>query len=111
MSEPPIQNLGVVDICAKRKSGGADLFVVVSSYLDGSLPIQKLLKDKLQVYVDTLRDPEFIAEFGAPNPAHTRVVVSCADEPAEEIRLLIQALTPFFAENGAALSCEVRPPR
>jgi hypothetical protein len=105
---PPLQDDGSIDIVGRRRDGGLDLIVVASGHLDGSLATQRVLKAKLQSYLDTLFAPEFQAEFGPPALERTSIVVSCPQAPAPEVSDLISQLSPFFAGHGVALRCVVK---
>ena len=107
MIEPPIQNLDSVDLTGKRRDGGVDLFIVSSSHLDGSLPTQQLIKDKLETYLAALAHPEFRQEFGVPHPLRMAIVLACVDQPAEEILDLMEKLKPFVEQQGASLRLKV----
>ena len=106
--EPPIQDMGSIDIVGKRKDGGVDLFIVVSSRLGPSAEHQRLLLDKIANYLTELNTPEFQSEFGHPPPEKVKVVVSCCVPPDPVIGLLVEKCRPWVSANNAALELQVK---
>ena len=49
--EPPIQNLGSIDVLGARKDGGVDLIVVVSGPIDASADTLENLDRKIRAYI------------------------------------------------------------
>src|SRR5438876_12161508 len=103
MSEPPIQNIGSVDVTGKRIDGGVDLFIVASSRLDGAPDTQRLLLAKLKSYLEQLNTPEFQAEFDHPGAEKTVIIIACQQEPDPIIRELVKRAQPWVQENNARL--------
>jgi hypothetical protein len=103
MHELPIANVGAIDIHAKRKDGGVDLFIVASGPLDGSPAILKLLLDKLADYLEFIKSPVYSEQFGEPSTERTRVILLCDYEIDPMIRLQWERSRPWAAENSASL--------
>ena len=99
---------GNVDIVGKRRDGGVDLVVVVSGFLGSSESEQAILRSKLQSYLDAVYSEEFQLEFGTPSLERTRVLISCAVPPAEEIAVLVEQLSPYFREQAVSLQLAVQ---
>lgn len=98
--EDPIQNLEQFDILGKRRDGGVDMVIVVSSTLHDSEEHRMLFMKKLENYVNASRSEEFEAEFGA---GPYRIIARLSDEPDdsllelfEKARLLLEDLEIDF---------------
>ena len=102
----PIQSLDSIDILGRRKSGGADLVIVVSSFLDDIPEHEELLRQKIQNYVDAILSNEFQNDFGniANNPY--TIILKCVIEPHPNMTLLIQAIAQYLSEFDITLTIE-----
>lgn len=100
-AEPPIQNVGAVDLMGRRMDGGVDL-VIIAQALDDSPETQQLLRDKLQGYLEVLARPGFHAEFGAPEPdrCSIRIITPSVHPSTAE---LLASLRPTVQAAGASL--------
>lgn len=106
--EPPIQNLDALDVIAKRKDGGLDLFIVVSSRLLDTEEHRSLLYNKLNTYLSTIELEEFQAEFARPKAI--RILVSPSVAPDAGVASWITSvLAPEVRKLGYELVLE--PPK
>ena len=82
MKEDPIQNLDEIDVLGKRKDGGVDLVIIVSSELQDTEHHRNLFMNKLQNYINEVKSDEFITEYGENN---LRIITKLSVEPNKEI--------------------------
>lgn len=101
VSEPPIQNLDTIDIIGKRRDGGVDLTIVVSSDLDDTEAHRDLLGEKLNTYLAAIADEGFQAELG--HPEQVRIEILCHGELAPGIAAWLDSIAPVVREHGAEL--------
>lgn len=104
----PIQNIDQVDLVAKRRDGGVDLFIIPNAPLDGSAETQQLLLDKIASYLEQLNTEAFQTEFGHPAPELIKIVVLCTVPPDPVIIELVERAVPWVIENNARLEVRVR---
>jgi len=91
---------------AHRKNGGLELLVVTSSRLDGSPETQKLLLDKIELYLDFLQSQECKDEFGELSQAQKLVVLCCYEKPDAVMLALFPRIAVWVRDSGATF--EVR---
>lgn len=103
---PPIENVGNIDVIAKRKDGVLELLVVTSSKLDDSPETQKLLLDKIEPYLLFLQSDECRSEFGELDQSQKLVVIRCYEKPDPIMAEFFPRVTQWVQESGATL--EVR---
>lgn len=108
--DAPIQNLDSIDLIGARRDGGADLMIVVSSFLSASAEHQKLLLDKLQNYLSYLNSPEFATELGPPSPESACIVLAFYHPPDPVILQLLEKCKGWLKQNNADLRMESHPP-
>ena len=106
MSDAPIQNIDQIDIIGKRTDGGVDLFIVASSYLDGSPATEHLFRTKIQNYFDAIYSEDLEAEFGLPEHVPYAIVVKCSERPNERIFEVVAEVAPVLAEYFVKLRIE-----
>ena len=87
MKEDPIKNLNEIDVLGKRKNGGVDLVIIISSELEDTDDHHSLFIQKLQNYVNEMRSIEFISEFGETN---LRIIAKVSVEPNAGVLELFQ---------------------
>ena len=102
----PIQALDSIDVLGRRKGGGADLVIIVSSFLDDSPEHEHLLKQKIQNYVDAILSDEFQNDFGniANNPYS--IILKCTVEPHPNMTSLIQVIAQYLSGYDIKLTLE-----
>lgn len=102
----PIQALDSLDVLGRRKGGGADLVIIVSSFLDDTPEHEHLLKQKIQNYVDTILSDEFQDDFGkiASNPY--TIILKCTTDPHPNMSSLIQAIAQYLSGYDIKLTLE-----
>ena len=103
-----ISDDSAIDIVGARRDGGVVLVLVVSGHLGPSIAEQKLLRSRLQFYLDTIYSEDFQQEFGAPTAERTRILISCVVPPAPEVIDLVEQLSPFFLEQSVRLELQVK---
>ena len=106
----PIPSLTVVDVMTVKKTGGADLIIVVASPLMADARSQTRLLDKLQGYLGYLGSNEFRAEAGVPTPGNTNIVVKLHPGSAPEIRNLLARSEAWVLANQASLRVQTLTP-
>ena len=100
----PIPNLNVIDVAGYKKTGGADLSIIVASPLDGDPASQTRLLDKIQGYLSHIQSPEFLADAGvAPDPSNTTINVILHPDSSNVIRELLERCHAWTNEHGASL--------
>ena len=101
--EPPIQNLGNIDVLGVRKDGGVDLVVVASAPLDGSADTLSNLDRKIRGYIAEVGLKSFREQYPGAVPGKIRIQVVCEHSVDMAARGLIEALKPAALANGATL--------
>lgn len=102
----PLPQLHSLDIVAERRSGGADLVMVVSGPLQGDERSQRRLLRKFDIYLGFIASPDFGKEFGAPDPATTRIVVQIDPRSDPAVLDLLKRCEPWVRESRATLAVE-----
>jgi hypothetical protein len=105
----PIPSLSGLDFVAQRRLGGADLGIIIATPLDADERSQQRLLDKIELYLRFISSAEFQAEFGAPDPSTTQILVAIHAESHPAIFDLLNHCQPWAAQNRAALVIERRP--
>ena len=105
--EDPIQSLDSIDIIGRRKDGGVDLVIVVSSFLDDTPVRVHLLKQKIQNYVDSIFSDEFQGKFGNVENTHYAIVLKCTVEPHHNVNSLIRTIAQYLSEYHIKLIIEI----
>ncbi|MEM1263735.1 MAG: hypothetical protein AAGH76_15150 [Pseudomonadota bacterium] len=100
----PIQDIDSLDIVGKRKDGGVDAVIVVSSLLRAIPAHETLLRNKVQTYTDAIFSDGWQARHGdGPVTVYIRAVVM----PEQGIINLIGAIKQHLAEFGVTLFLEI----
>lgn len=102
----PIQSLDSIDVLGRRKGGGADLVIIVSSFLDDTPEHEYLLRQKIQNYVDTILSDEFQSDFGSIDETPYTILLKCTTEPHPNMTSLIQAIAQYLSEYQINLIVE-----
>ena len=101
----PIPNLNVIDVAGYKKTGGADLSIIIASPLAGDPASQTRLLDKIQGYLSHIQSPEFLADSGvAPDPSNTTINVILHPGSSNLIRELLERCHAWANEHGASLA-------
>lgn len=103
----PIPSLTTLDIHAVKKSGGADLIIVVASPLKADERSQHRLLDKIVGYLGFLETQEFQSKSGIATPENTAIIVKIHPDSAPEIFDLIERSKPWVLSNNASLRAEL----
>jgi len=109
-ADHPIPSLAVIDVMAVKKSGGADLTIIVASPLGGDSRSQTRLLDKIQGYLGYIGSEEFRLEAGTPTPGNTTIVVKLHPGSAPEIHDLLARSQDWVLASDASLAVQVLTP-
>ena len=104
MSNDPIQNLDSIDVIGVRKTGGVDLVITVSSYLNDSEHHEQLLRKKVQAYTDAIFSDNWVEKYGEDN---STIYIKASVMPSQEIINLISALKKHLSEYNVGLYLEI----
>src|SRR5690606_8477963 len=102
----PIPYPKVLDVVAFKKSGGAELTIVVASPLAGDQRSLTRLLDKIEGYLVHMLSAEFQAEAGAPTPENTTITVTLHPNSASEVYELLERSKDWVRSNNATLIVE-----
>jgi len=102
----PIPATEAIDVCGIRKSGGADLVIVIASPLGADENSQRRLLRKIEVYLDFIRSDEFKSQAAAAARENTSIVVHIHPASNPVIFELLERCRPWVEENGAKLKVE-----
>ena len=95
-----IYDVDKVDIMAKRKDGGLDLFIISSGAIDASQGTQKLLLDKISNYFGYILSADFCVDFPDVKKGEVTIVLEFS-EPAPKILLeLCERIAIWIEDNG-----------
>lgn len=108
LDEDPIQNLDLLDVLVENKDGTADLYIVVSSFLDESDYHESLLRQKIQTYVNEIMSETWTKKHGDGN---STIVVNCTETPHQEIIDLIGHIQTYLEEFKIGLRLEIGLPK
>ena len=102
----PLPQLHCLDMMGRRRTGGAELVMMVNGPLPGDPRSQHRLLRKFDVYLGFIGSPDFHQECGAPDPATTRIVVRIDPGSDPAIFDLLQRCDPWVRANHATLVVE-----
>ena len=104
----PIPSLSGLDFVAQRRTGGADLGIVIATPLNADERSQRRLLDKIELYLRFISSAEFQAQFGTPDPSNTQVLVAIHAGSHPAIFDLLDRCQPWVTQNRAELVIERR---
>ena len=90
-----------IDLIAKRKDGGVDLFIISSGEIDASAETQKLLIDKVDQYLGYIQSEEFKKEFSDIKVKKIMIIFELEENPPELLLELCKKIMPWVEDNGA----------
>lgn len=90
-----------IDIMAKRKDGGLELFIVSSGSMDASEETQKLLLNKVEKYLGYINSKKFQQEFEGINENKILIIFQLEEKAPELLMKLCEQIVPWVEENGA----------
>ncbi len=99
-----IYDVNEVDLMAKRKDGGLDMFIISTGDIDESPETQKLLLDKVDRYLGYISSKEFIKEFPNVEKDKVQIIFELEKKPPELILELCQKIVPWAKDNGVSFS-------
>jgi hypothetical protein len=100
----PIPYLGVIDVVAYKKTGGADLTIVVASPLQDDERSKTRLLDKIEGYIGHIRSEQFLEDAGSPpSPDNTAITVALHPNTAPEVYALLERCQQWVALANARL--------
>lgn len=103
--ESPIGEPDKIDLIANRRDGGVELYVVVSSRMDGSEATRDVFERKIRNYCQYVSSADFAEEFGVPSPKRVCICVHSKWEVPESLILL---LSRIGAEENVPAELAVR---
>lgn len=103
-----IHNIDKIDIMAKRKDGGVDMFILSDGILDSSTETQTKLMDKIQNYLGYINSTNFKNEFGQLQPEQIKIVLECENKPDEIICKLFTKIKEWVKRSGAVIEMTVK---
>ena len=106
----PIPYMSKLDLLAQRKTGGADLVIVIATPLKGDERSLRRLLHKIDTYLGFIGSPDYRRQFGTPSPASTRIVVTIDERSDPIVFDLLKRCEAWTLANHAALVVERRPP-
>lgn len=102
-AETPIQDLTGIDVLGKRKGGGVDMVIIVSSKLDDEDEQRMLFMQKLHNYVSESRSDEFLTEFGEGS---YRIIGKLAERPDGSFIELLDKASSLLENLGIEFKYE-----
>lgn len=99
----PIPVIGVCDILAELKSGGADLVVVVASPLQNDERSRRRVIQKIRNYLGYIVSDDFAAVHGQPTPDNTTIIFHVHPGSDQGALAFIEECRPWIADNKASL--------
>ena len=95
-----IYDVDRVDLMAKRKDSGHDLFIISSGAIDASPSTQRLLLDKISNYLGYVCSENFCNEFPDVKKGEVAIIFEL-DEPAPRLLMeLCEKITLWIEDNG-----------
>ena len=98
-----------LDLMAKRKDGGVDLFIISTGQLEGSPEMQTAIMDKLENYFGYINSKEFRKEFGKLSKKQISVILQCEIAPDQTILELVEKIKPWAEDNNCSFSLSIKP--
>lgn len=102
----PVPSIAVLDVVVFRKSGGAELTIVIATPLAADERSLKRLLDKIEGYLGHLQSSEFQAEAIAPHSGNTTINVLIHPASAPEVYDLLEDAKDWVLANHATLKVE-----
>lgn len=105
----PVPDLGVVDISTTKKTGGADLFIVIAQPLQGDRRSLERLLRKIEVYLEFMNTEDFYREGGAPTAENTNIIVRIHPNSDRRAFDLLERNKRWVKNNNATLVIDASP--
>lgn len=99
----PIPSLSVLDVYAIKKTGGADLVIVVASPMEADEHSLDRLDKKIRGYVNFMNSADFAKEAGVHTAQNTNIVVRLHPLTVEAVWTRLQSYKSWIFKNGATL--------
>jgi hypothetical protein len=103
----PIPSIYALDIEAVKKTGGADLTIIIGSPLLADERSQRRLLDKIKIYLKYLKSEEFQSRCGIATTENTSIIVKIHSGSDAAIFELIEKCKPWVGANAASLKMEI----
>jgi len=101
----PVPYLGVIDVAAYLKSGGANLTVVAASPLQDDEHSHRRLLDKIQGYLNYIASDQFLEHAHATaSPENTTITVALHPDTAPGVYSLLARCHQWVASGRAKLA-------
>ena len=99
----PIPEVGSLDIRAVKKTGGADLVVVVASPLQNDERSRRRIVQKVRNYLGYIVSKDFAKEHGQPTPESTTIIFQVHPESEPAALAFLEECRPWISDNHASL--------
>ena len=99
----PIPEVGACDIRGVRKTGGADLVVVVASPLRNDDRSKRRVVQKIRNYLGYIASEDFVEEHGKPTTENTAIIFQVHPESEPEALGFLEECRPWVSDNQASL--------
>ena len=99
----PIPAVGVCDVRGVRKTGGADLVVVVASPLRNDERSRRRVVQKVRNYLGYIASEDFASEHGQPTPENTAIIFQVHPGSEPEALAFLEECRPWISDNKASL--------
>lgn len=109
--EHPLPFLSNLDFIGKLRTGGAELVMMIFDPLAADERSQRRLLRKFDNYLGFIASPDYLSEFGVPDPSNTRVVVQIDERSDPIVFELLRRCEPWVRECRATLAVETTPAR
>lgn len=96
-----IYNVNSIDIMAKRKDGGLELFIISTGSIDVSEETQTLLLNKVGKYLNYINSKAFQQEFEDINKNKILIIFELEEKAPKLLMKLCEQIVPWVEKNGA----------
>jgi len=99
----PIPQVATCDVKGIKKTGGAELVIVIASPLPADARSKQRLIEKIKNYLGFIRSNAFVEEAGPPSISKTTIVVDIHRKSDPEIFDLLDRCRDWVLDNHASL--------
>ncbi len=105
---PAVRNLDKIDLAARAKDGGADLFIFTDeNSLDASPNTQGLLREKVENYLTYINSLDFKNKFEGAAKNNTNIIIDFKVDPESTLLEFIRSMIPRVQECNANIKVEI----
>ena len=99
----PIASVNRLDLVAQRRTGGAELVILIAQPLQADEQSKQRLMTKIENYLGFILSDEFAQEFGPPDPSTAAIRVKIHKDSDPIIFDILQRCGPWANDNKASL--------